>query len=122
METYGLLIRNQGERGAFGHLSRSKSISGMVRGGVGSFADQVYPIYAMSKFAMASSMLKSTYPFGKGSEDESISVVSLDNQQNPFLAQGDYSNPTNGAAQLNPAGSAAAVFQILASRSSQWKS
>lgn len=53
VETYGQLIRNQGERGAFGHLSRSKSISGMVRGGVGSFADQVYPIYAMSKFALA---------------------------------------------------------------------
>jgi hypothetical protein len=53
LETYGRLIRNQGEHGAFGHLSRSHSISGMVRGGVGSFADQVYPTYAMAKFAMA---------------------------------------------------------------------
>jgi hypothetical protein len=53
VETYRQLIGNQGERGAFGHLSRSKSISGLVRGGVGSFADQVYPIYAMSKFALA---------------------------------------------------------------------
>jgi hypothetical protein len=50
---YRQLIGNQGESGAFGHLSRSKSISGLVRGGVGSFADQVYPIYAMSKFASA---------------------------------------------------------------------
>lgn len=53
VETYGRLVRNQGERGAFGHLARNKSISGLVRGGVGSFADQVYPIYAMSKFALA---------------------------------------------------------------------
>jgi hypothetical protein len=52
-ETYGLLIRNQGNHGAFGHLSRSKSLSGILRGGVGSFADQVYPIYAMSKFSQA---------------------------------------------------------------------
>ena len=51
-ETYGRLIENQGNR-AFGHISRNKSISGIVRGGVGSFADQVYPIYAMSKFATA---------------------------------------------------------------------
>jgi hypothetical protein len=53
VEAYHQLIGNQGESGAFGHLSRSKSISGLVRGGVGSFADQVYPIYAMSKFASA---------------------------------------------------------------------
>ena len=53
VETYGQLLCNQGERGAFGHLGRSKSLSGMVRGGVGSFADQVYPIYAMSKFSQA---------------------------------------------------------------------
>ncbi len=52
-ETYALLLRNQGEKGAFGHLSRNKSLSGIVRGGVGSFADQVYPIYAMSKFSQA---------------------------------------------------------------------
>jgi hypothetical protein len=52
-ETYRRLVLNQGERGAFGHLARNKSISGLVRGSVGSFADQVYPIYAMSKFALA---------------------------------------------------------------------
>jgi hypothetical protein len=52
-KTYGLLKQNRGGSGYFGHLSTSKSLAGFLRGHVGSFADQVYPIYAMSKFAMA---------------------------------------------------------------------
>src|SRR5579863_1278431 len=53
LQTYDLLAKNQGERGFFGHLSRSRSISGVARGRTGSFADQVYPIYAMAQFSKA---------------------------------------------------------------------
>jgi hypothetical protein len=53
VETYSRLVRNQGEQGVFGHSARNKSIAGMVRGGIGSFADQVYPIYAFTKFSQA---------------------------------------------------------------------
>jgi hypothetical protein len=52
-KTYQLLARNQGPSRFFGHLSTSKSLSGFLRGRVGSFADQIYPVYAMSKFAVA---------------------------------------------------------------------
>jgi len=52
-ETYRVLTKNQGDRGFFGHLSTSGSLAGMVRGRIGSFADQVYPIYAMAQFAKA---------------------------------------------------------------------
>lgn len=48
-----LLRQNQGSRGFFGHLHRSKKLAGIVRGSIGSFADQVYPIYALTKFAEA---------------------------------------------------------------------
>ena len=51
--TYRKLIKNQGEQGIFGHLAWHKSIAGILRGSVGSFADQVYPIYALTKFAHA---------------------------------------------------------------------
>lgn len=52
-KTYQLLENNQGKCGFFGHLSTRKSLAGFFRGRIGSFADQVYPIYAMSKFAVA---------------------------------------------------------------------
>jgi len=52
-ETYTSLTMNQGERGFFGHLSTSRSLSGLSRGRIGSFADQVYPIYAMAQFSDA---------------------------------------------------------------------
>jgi|tagenome__1003787_1003787.scaffolds.fasta_scaffold20987282_3 hypothetical protein len=52
-ETFRLLCRNQGTRGAFAHMATDKSLSGRIRGHIGSFADQVYPIYAMSKFFQA---------------------------------------------------------------------
>jgi hypothetical protein len=51
--TYDRLKASQGERGFFGHLCTSSSLMGMVRGRIGSFADQVYPIYAMSHFSQA---------------------------------------------------------------------
>jgi hypothetical protein len=49
-ETYSRLNENQGESGLFGHLSTSKSFVGFIRGRIGSFADQIYPIYAMAKY------------------------------------------------------------------------
>jgi hypothetical protein len=50
---YGLIVRNQGAAGAVGHLHRSASVKGFLRGNIGSFADQVYPIYSFSKFSKA---------------------------------------------------------------------
>jgi hypothetical protein len=52
VETYQRLQANQGESGFFGHLATNRSLAGALRGRIGSFADQIYPIYAMSKFAM----------------------------------------------------------------------
>jgi hypothetical protein len=53
VETFHLLKENQGEYGLFGHMSPRKSLAGFLRGRIGSFADQIYPIYAFSKFARA---------------------------------------------------------------------
>lgn len=52
-ETYHRLAGNQGEYGLFAHMSPTNSLAGRLRGRIGSFADQVYPIYAISKFAKA---------------------------------------------------------------------
>jgi hypothetical protein len=51
--TYRLIIQNQGAHGVFGHQAKGQSSTGTLRGRLGSFADQVYPIYALSKFAQA---------------------------------------------------------------------
>jgi hypothetical protein len=50
IKTYEMLKKNQGERGIFGHVARYKSIAGIFRVSIGSFADQIYPIYAMTKY------------------------------------------------------------------------
>lgn len=50
-ETYAKLCGNQGASGFFAHLSTTATFMGGMRGRIGSFADQVYPIYAMSKFS-----------------------------------------------------------------------
>ena len=50
---YRMLRKNQGPSGIFGHQARGASLTGMVRGRIGSFADQVYPIYAFTQFARA---------------------------------------------------------------------
>lgn len=50
---YRMLCANQGAGGIFGHMSTRHSLSGLLRGRIGSFADQVYPIYAFSQFAIA---------------------------------------------------------------------
>lgn len=65
VETYHLLEENQGEYGLFGHMGSKHSITGRLRGHIGSFADQVYPMYAMSKFARA---LHLEDPLGPASE------------------------------------------------------
>jgi hypothetical protein len=49
--TYHRIEENQDEYGLFGRISVKKSMAGRLRGSIGSFADQAYPIYAMSKFA-----------------------------------------------------------------------
>jgi uncharacterized protein len=51
--SHRILQKTQGPYGTFGHLARNGSLSGYFRGRIGSFADQVYPIYALSKFAQA---------------------------------------------------------------------
>jgi hypothetical protein len=51
VETYHRIEENQGDYGLFGHLSTKNSLAGRLRGRIGSFADQIYPIYALSKFA-----------------------------------------------------------------------
>jgi hypothetical protein len=50
---YRFLIQNQGAEGLFGHQAVDDSYAGRLRGRLGSFADQVYPVYALSKFAKA---------------------------------------------------------------------
>lgn len=52
-KTFSLLTANQGKHGTFGHLAKSGGAMGGLRGRIGSFADQVYPIYALSKFGEA---------------------------------------------------------------------
>ena len=53
LRTYRLLRENQGRHGLFGHINERKSLIGRLRGRIGSFADQIYPIYALSKFSDA---------------------------------------------------------------------
>jgi len=50
-DTYRRLQDNRGESGLFGHLATRGSLSGLLRGRIGTFADQIYPIYALTKFA-----------------------------------------------------------------------
>ena len=55
-QTYTLLRSNQGKHGLFGHMAKWNSLAGAVRGHVGSFADQVYPIIAMAQFGQVFGM------------------------------------------------------------------
>jgi hypothetical protein len=48
-----ILERNCGASGVYGHLSRSNSLTGYLRGRIGSFADQVYPTIAFSVLSQA---------------------------------------------------------------------
>ncbi len=51
-QTFKLIKRNYGGRGIFGHSNKG-TFSGLIRGTIGCFADQVYPIYALAMFAKA---------------------------------------------------------------------
>jgi hypothetical protein len=51
--TWHMLVRNQSTHGLFGHCARTRTLQGRMRGRIGSFADQVYPIYALTRFAQA---------------------------------------------------------------------
>lgn len=53
---YDRLKQNQGESGLFGHVSTSRSVAGVIRGRIGSFADQIYPVYALSRLAQSFDM------------------------------------------------------------------
>lgn len=59
-ETYRLLKSNQGEHGLFSHLADKKGFSGLMRGRIGSFADQIYPVYALAKFSQAYGLAKAS--------------------------------------------------------------
>ena len=52
-ETYRKIHQNQGKQGIFGHVGGNRGLAGVARGSMGSFADQVYPIYGMTKFSLA---------------------------------------------------------------------
>lgn len=52
-EVYELLIANQGKFGYFRHQASRGGVKGALRGHIGSFADQVYPIYGMTQFFRA---------------------------------------------------------------------
>lgn len=52
-KSYEIIRNNQGRNGIFGHRTAGNSIAGALRGRLGSFADQVYPIYALSRFSSA---------------------------------------------------------------------
>jgi hypothetical protein len=48
-----ILESNCGDFGIYGHLSRSRSLTGYLRGRIGTFADQVYPTIAFARLAQA---------------------------------------------------------------------
>lgn len=52
-QTYGAVISNQRSGGLFGHLAKRATVKSAVRGHIGCFADQVYPICALARFAAA---------------------------------------------------------------------
>jgi hypothetical protein len=53
VQIYQLLKQNQGGHGIFGHQATKRTVAGVLRGRIGSFADQAYPIYALTRFAQA---------------------------------------------------------------------
>lgn len=54
---HSLLMENYGGNGIFRHKSK-KSLAGLLRGRIGSFADQVYPILALTKYGQVFEMRK----------------------------------------------------------------
>jgi hypothetical protein len=58
---HGLILSNYGGKGIFYHVGKT-GISGRLRGKIGSFADQVYPSYALSVFSNAYKIKDSIVP------------------------------------------------------------
>jgi hypothetical protein len=52
-QCFELLLANQSRTGLFGHLAKGTSPTGWLRARIGSFADQVYPMIALSQFSKA---------------------------------------------------------------------
>src|SRR5207248_880072 len=52
VRAWRLLEANRGPHGLFGHQA-VRGVFGTLRGRIGTFADQVYPIYALTRFAQA---------------------------------------------------------------------
>jgi hypothetical protein len=52
-KVWRLLRNNCGKHGYFVQSARGKGIAGVIRGRIGSFAEQVYPIYALSRCSQA---------------------------------------------------------------------
>ena len=50
---FRMLLRNQGPQGLFGHHGPGSSLAGSLRSRLGSFADQIYPIYALAQYFQA---------------------------------------------------------------------
>jgi len=48
-DTFTLIKNNYSEQGIFGHMGQNSAV-GRLRGRIGTFSDQVYPIYAFSKY------------------------------------------------------------------------
>lgn len=53
VETYHLLLDNQSENGMFGHAAAPRSLGDAFCRRFGTFADQIYSIYALTAFARA---------------------------------------------------------------------
>ena len=52
-QVHASILDNYGGKGIFRHMGTHGGLSGKIRGRIGSFADQVYPSYALSVFAQA---------------------------------------------------------------------
>jgi len=76
---YALLKENRGPAGAFGHQAPTAGlgVKGLLRGRLGSFADQVYPIYA---FAWASR----AFQFGEALNISNACADNICNEQGPL--------------------------------------
>lgn len=59
-DVYHRIRKNQGQGGFFGHVGKNEGVAGIVRSDIGSFADQIYPIYGMAKFSHAFGNEKAT--------------------------------------------------------------
>jgi hypothetical protein len=87
--TYLKIRNNQGDQGIFAHMSRTGSLRGRIRGWIGTFADQVYPIYAFAKFADA-------YHIDQAAQEASACARAICEAQGPLGQWCWHYNSTNG--------------------------